>query len=863
MSVNEDAGPSASWEARGRNDFGTKDDEALASAKTAAKVEHDTLHPSTPEKHKEPEPAAEAEPGAAAEGAAPLKKDLPFDNDPIEGSFVNREGLRIQTYLWPASRVGVEARGRVAVCHGVRSHARLTWLVKRGRALDRAAKYNIYSPDPISKADPLPHSVTLSHTHTLAHSDTDTHTHPRCHAGMTSPPRARATSPPGVSYPNDVPLDLLEDEVRDTNVFYEGSWVHGFNLRGIDVYGMDLQGHGKSEGWEGRRCTARSYESWVDDTIDFLNLAGGAGGGGGGGLPLYAIGVSLTGHVLLRALTRPDCPKLEAAILIAGLFSMHPQMERMPLSLLLAVNRRVARFRPHFGVPLPVRPEWNGPAWQQRAAEFDPYLVRQPFTSHMIDMTVQALTKLKHDAHKVFTQDRQKRRQRQRVLSPSRRRAPIASGGTPDAVRSSVSLDGDISLNGGEGGRRGDTSDEEVYEEVFEESDEIVDSAGERWIFTEEDMRNRRERWMKRNERKRKPRAGRILMLHNFDDYVNPVDSTLEMYQILLQQKPCDYDMKCIIFNAFPREPLAMFLAPPPTTQEPTQPISPTPPPDFSPDSGAPKDERIPAHSHNEEPTIESGSADITTGAFGIFCTPPGCGAVCPKAESELHHYENGTSFELSTDPTYELSDQALDAASPGASAQPTASTEPSTSGSGSALASAPAIDPEDFPKFLMSSGAVTPTLINTLAPTLTPTLTRTPSPTLTPSAPVSAPVPPPLLSKGAHGGGGHGSSPALSDQSRTDRVITGGSVRRAKSVPKEDLAALNRERQKARLRLQKLEISQKYFALENLELNPTKLELGHSLVNDQDHAQIFYIVADFLKLSPTPLAALGPTSFS
>ena len=53
---------------------------------------------------------------------------------------------------------------------------------------------------------------------------------------------------------------------------YLGSWVEGLNALGFDVVGLDLQGHGASDGWGRSRCLVRSLDDLAGDLLLLLRL---------------------------------------------------------------------------------------------------------------------------------------------------------------------------------------------------------------------------------------------------------------------------------------------------------------------------------------------------------------------------------------------------------------------------------------------------------------------------------------------------------------------------------------------------------------------------------------------------------------
>ncbi|EDL42894.1 PST-A protein [Plasmodium vivax] len=107
---------------------------------------------------------------------------------------------------------------------------------------------------------------------------------------------------------------------------YKGSWVEEFNRNGYSVHGMDLQGHGLSEGWENLKAHIKEFDDYVYDVVQHIaiilkhfNSKGKERGTlpnkehspNGKNLPIYFIGYSLGGNVALRILQMMEDSKDE------------------------------------------------------------------------------------------------------------------------------------------------------------------------------------------------------------------------------------------------------------------------------------------------------------------------------------------------------------------------------------------------------------------------------------------------------------------------------------------------------------------------------------------------------------------------
>ncbi|KJP88300.1 hypothetical protein AK88_02081 [Plasmodium fragile] len=114
---------------------------------------------------------------------------------------------------------------------------------------------------------------------------------------------------------------------------YKDSWVEHFNKHGYSVFGLDLQGHGESEGWNNLSLNVKDFDDLVHDVLDYipkiqndsiqyLNNDSGTNSTSNSDsrrrgesssndrlanpirapLPVYLIGQSMGGNVALRAL---------------------------------------------------------------------------------------------------------------------------------------------------------------------------------------------------------------------------------------------------------------------------------------------------------------------------------------------------------------------------------------------------------------------------------------------------------------------------------------------------------------------------------------------------------------------------------
>ncbi|SBS95397.1 lysophospholipase, putative [Plasmodium malariae] len=117
-------------------------------------------------------------------------------------------------------------------------------------------------------------------------------------------------------------VDIVNNDkavLRDEQNYYvyKDSWIEHFNKSGYSVYGIDLQGHGKSDGWRDLKVNIKSYDDLVYDVIEYINkiqeklsvadetdsvISGSSNICKRDALPTYIIGQSMGGNIALRTL---------------------------------------------------------------------------------------------------------------------------------------------------------------------------------------------------------------------------------------------------------------------------------------------------------------------------------------------------------------------------------------------------------------------------------------------------------------------------------------------------------------------------------------------------------------------------------
>ncbi|SBS79877.1 lysophospholipase, putative [Plasmodium ovale] len=62
---------------------------------------------------------------------------------------------------------------------------------------------------------------------------------------------------------------ILKD--AENYYIYKDSWIEHFNKKGFSVYGLDLQGHGQSDGWKNLRTNVKKFDDIVYDVIQYIS----------------------------------------------------------------------------------------------------------------------------------------------------------------------------------------------------------------------------------------------------------------------------------------------------------------------------------------------------------------------------------------------------------------------------------------------------------------------------------------------------------------------------------------------------------------------------------------------------------------
>ncbi|KAK1443344.1 alpha/beta hydrolase like protein [Babesia gibsoni] len=180
-------------------------------------------------------------------------------------------------------------------------------------------------------------------------------------------PRKAATlrADPNAKFPHYSTLDGKDFFDVSPRFIYEGSFVQKLNDLGYDVYGLDLQSHGMSEGMYGRRNYYVCLDEIIEDVIQFVDIvkrgkfddteekydAEKIGQPSSIG-KVYVGGLSMGGNIVLRLAELASIYKRGGQHFIDGVLSMAPMtdlldyVEQAGKKVQLLVSKFIALFYP-------------------------------------------------------------------------------------------------------------------------------------------------------------------------------------------------------------------------------------------------------------------------------------------------------------------------------------------------------------------------------------------------------------------------------------------------------------------------------------------------------------------------------------
>ncbi|KYN93310.1 acyl-CoA synthetase [Plasmodium reichenowi] len=193
-----------------------------------------------------------------------------IDGGPKHDSFYNKDGLLLRNYSW----IVKNAIGIIILVHGLYSHARLGF---------------------------LRHNINIISNHEAVLNDSDNY------------------------------------------YIYKDSWIEEFNKNGYSVYGLDMQGHGESDGYNDLKHHVNNFDDFVYDLLQYVMLINSSLSIEDEEVntnieddeqnvnitipPIYLIGFSMGGNIVLRALEILGKSKeLQKRLNIKGCISLSPMI---------------------------------------------------------------------------------------------------------------------------------------------------------------------------------------------------------------------------------------------------------------------------------------------------------------------------------------------------------------------------------------------------------------------------------------------------------------------------------------------------------------------------------------------------------
>ncbi|CDR94529.1 lysophospholipase, putative [Babesia bigemina] len=223
--------------------------------------------------------------------------------------FRNKEGMLIRTY---ASIVS-DAKGSIVLVHGNRCHYRAEF-----------AAYNMnWYLDTFKIGEPQVDDIVAKELQAV---------YPRGADNLLR--KASSKGEKGFDIDGQNFFDLSPRFV------YEGSFINKLNELGYNVYGLDHQSHGMSEGLKGRRNYYLDLENIVDDVIQFIDIVKrgqfenteeryteGVIGGPSQIGKIYLAGISMGGFIVLRTAQKTAIYNQDNHMFVDGLIAFAPMCD--------------------------------------------------------------------------------------------------------------------------------------------------------------------------------------------------------------------------------------------------------------------------------------------------------------------------------------------------------------------------------------------------------------------------------------------------------------------------------------------------------------------------------------------------------
>ena len=296
--------------------------------------------------------------------------------EPVENFMISSEGLRLKTYKWEKLTTSSKPKGAIILIHGITSHCRYEYLSNKSQ--DQYAKQwltalktlrNKTSP-PNSQSNTIENRDELKKMELYKMSGVrHLFFNANCNMDM-------GVEPPDQDFTKDI-SSVVTSELNaisqrgsiSTELNYQGSWIESFLRNQFLIYGIDLPGHGESEGWKGNRCTFQSFEIVAQDVFNFVARVSKEieNSWPQDSIPIFLMGISFGGALVARVLQLMNSSQdflptlnLSGAILLAPALSLYTVVNHCLHPTLQYLPKLCSRLFPDFKVISKIRnPRYN------------------------------------------------------------------------------------------------------------------------------------------------------------------------------------------------------------------------------------------------------------------------------------------------------------------------------------------------------------------------------------------------------------------------------------------------------------------------------------------------------------------------
>ena len=179
---------------------------------------------------------------------------------------------------------------------------------------------------------------------------------------------------PTIEYPMGI---IILVHGMGEHVMRYAEFIHSLQSSGFIVYGMDLRGHGDSEG---KRGHARGT-NYIDDLENLMKIARAEFND----LPMILYGHSTGGNIALNYLLKKKTREISAVILSAPWLQLHDQ----PNKLVIMLVKFISKLIPFMRVPFKITPDQlTSDAEKMKEIEKDPKLFRKISVSNFYGLDI-------------------------------------------------------------------------------------------------------------------------------------------------------------------------------------------------------------------------------------------------------------------------------------------------------------------------------------------------------------------------------------------------------------------------------------------------------------------------------------------